>query len=265
MQGVPPEVQQFISGVIDTDGCIQFRDGHLGREKPFPQVCIEQAHEAGEPAELVYIQRFCGGDIIEVTPKPQPRGRRRLWRLAITRLHEVEYVIRMHVRYGVMKKPQAEVVLLYLENDRLCGQECHRLITEMKQIYHLVKIDLDRLTFAYLSGVFAGDGCVDMKKNPPTFSVRARIARRSCIPFLEAIRTKVGAGQIEAATNFALYGRQAAAFLENIRPYLQGQKVAQVDMALAFHKTQRFGNRRTKAEKRKMLDTVECIKRLKKT
>lgn len=254
---ISEEDQQYVAGFIDGDGCIELKYPDKSHPLPLPIITIAQSHNAGEPPELLYIQKHFGGRIYLVgKAKENLRAR---WQLRILVLTEVELLLGVMLKHGVVKSDQARYALEYLRKRRTNILESVEAIKSAKTNYQNIEIDSDRLTPAYLAGIFVAEGSVCLVRQSSTqdYDIRSNIAQASCVRFLYAIHEKIGFGSVNGGKiNFAC--AQTIKLLEMIQPYLKDcQKKPQVEAILTFvaTRTTRPSYKRTAKE----IETMECV------
>lgn len=260
-------VLQFIGGFFDGDGCVAIPEPNKGRAGPFPNpsVRFHQSFDAGVPPELEYVRERYGG-IVRVVRQGW-NGHRTEWELRYVG-HDALPILRDLPATCVLKRPQVGAAMAYLASDRKDPMKCWKELKSAKSNYRDVAIDDERLTAAYVAGLFAAEGCVVVAK---VFSYRetfhyfhADIRQNSCPRLLERIRDKIGVGKVDSGS--LRCNRVAASVLFGlIQPHLVGQKKAQVDLVLGFKPRvcKRLGERRDPADKEESERIARELKRMK--
>lgn len=261
-------VAQYIAGFIDGDGCIRLHAPSETCPRPTPYVAITQSYNRREPPELRDLQRRLGGTI--QVQGDATETQRKKWVLHIAVQHDVQKVLELISRHGVVKKAQADVALQYLQQGRPSDGTFSEEVTAAKALYHTAVIDETKLTDAYCAGLFAAEGYLGT--NPSRagglgHTFRSCIAQAQCEHLLYAIRAKLGYGNVaRGVLSFA--SGQTLRFIERVESHMQkSQKRRQVRYVLekagsSFLKPQR-GKKRTPEDREKMEKIVQRLKKMK--
>lgn len=257
--------KQFVAGFIDGDGCIQMMRPDEKRQRPIPYITIGQAHDLGEPPELLHIQKLYGGTIMK---REQRDDRRQMWYLHVRKYEEVIRLLSDIQAHLIIKASQAETAWQYMLDDRKESSECFDKLSSLKNDYRGVSIAIDKLTDPYLAGLFAAEGCIMILTSGAgrSYRLRVTITQSGCPRILQSIRDRCIAGNVTTNGELHFSGESAAKFLHRISPYLVGQKVPQLLIAIEFQAKKTKGERRLKYRRKpdEDLEEMECAaKRLK--
>jgi hypothetical protein len=226
-----PRVKEFIAGFFDGDGTVGLYVKMTG-VLPKPSVYLDQASDSGEPEILAFVQKLFGGSFS--SPTQRAESTRTMWRLYLDKQSRWKEFLEVIANYAILKAPQAAVALNHVETHD------EKLLDKLKQLkkeYHLVPIQRERITWPYLAGLFAADGCVGVWTNAgrgKSPRLNLHIAKRQCEPLLRAFLDYFGAGSINAHSKFLVSGAGASRFAKEIRPFLIGPKARQIDTALSI-------------------------------
>ncbi len=256
---------QFVAGFIDGDGCLTVPKPTKGNGA-LPRIHVAQSCDGGAPPELVFIANQYGGRIVE---KPRVEGARRCWVLRIIKAKATAALLQHIADHAILKAPQARVIIEYLVSarDAATAESTRAKLALLKKSYAAVHVNGARLTDAYLAGFFAAEGSLGMyTATTGNVTLSATITQYGCARILESMRDALGYGSVVGGRQLRLSCGQAMAFFERIGPHLVGQKKAQVDLAVEYHRRRAAANgkKRTEEEKIEMKETAERLKVLKK-
>jgi hypothetical protein len=248
-------------GFLDCDGSITLRRPTAKRKNTTPVITAGQSQKRDVPEELLQVQRLYGGSIHQKC-RPNRESHRQAWVLSIVARDQVEVVLKDIVAHGHLKKRQAALAIEALEQPTKSAEHAERISAFNQSVYVDAVISPTSLSYAYLAGVFAADGYVAVT----TFGkVIATITKRICPPFLDAVAKFVGAGGVFHADTYRINCGQAATFLQCIEPYLFGQKVAQLRLAIQYQSDRPSRHkRRTQEDLNAREGVISELKRLKK-
>ena len=249
MQASPSQIQ-FVAGFFDGDGSVTCcLAGGTKDTKTVPRIMFFQSCTT-VPPELVYIQSLYGGSIYASSRKLKSTHRPR-WSLYIGATVDVMRLLRDLATTCVVKLPQVEEALRYMDSDRQSPKDCRLRLSQLKSATNDVTIDASRLTDPYLAGLFASEGTVGIYKlsnGGKTFVMTVNIAQGGCIPLLVAIKSVLGCGSHPTNGHLYLSARIAEQFLLRIQPFVIGQKVPQIKLALEFQSKKCFTGKRSVTE-----------------
>jgi len=177
-------------GFIDGDGCLSAlkhvdsrRGGCVSYEF---LISVGQAHSLKNPPEtLKRIQHWYGGRWSTVASKGQQRQK---WYLTIPPTQKQNSLLLEIKKYGIIKAPQA-IVMLNVLNGRINKAEGKQRLHQLKKEYAKVVIDERKLTPAYISGLFDAEGYVGISRGD---AAELRLSQKSCPALLNAIANKWG-------------------------------------------------------------------------
>jgi hypothetical protein len=234
---------------------------------PIPRVEVSQSCNQIEPPELGFIHRFYGGSLYSASRA----SKRKSWTLSIHTKAESPKILSVIADYGIVKRAQAVEALRYIKDGRSDPDMTYDLILSCNNNYQNIVIDANRLTFPYIAGLFAAEGCVGMyaKTSGPRPKIQAIsvISQKGCVRLLHAIRTKLGFGSVNTR-EIRFSSGQTKKFLEQIKPYLRAsQKVSQVNLVWKHVSSSAYEQRkkRTTEQREEIESMVKELKRLKKT
>jgi hypothetical protein len=261
LSSVSVDIAQYAVGFLDGDGCVHSDVWRSGKAC-YPYISAKQAHNHGQPPELVHLQTLYGGALCQKTVAHGTT--RAVWELSLRAENEVEALLIDMVRYGIMNRAAAAHALGYIRNDKADPHGTKASIIACHASYQGIDIDETRLTPAYLAGLFAADGSVGLYNR---VSMAAKITQNGCVRLLQAIRARLGCGVINHG-ELIWQGASAANVLQVFRPWLDpSQKKPQVDIALnwlAIKETRKRWAARTQQECAYDEGTAQELKRLKK-
>lgn len=226
MQQLSIERKQYLAGFFDGDGSIDLT-----------RLEVPQSYDAGIPPELSLVYNLFGGNIS--ISREKKGDMRTQWRLRITqptgKLREVLELVRDH---GILKRESAIHALDYMDGHGDDRDTSRSLVRETHDNYASVTIDTNRITMAYVSGLFAADGSIFMKKSKETFDLRASITKKLCIPLLHAIRKFLDAGFVCESVGYLSFSRgQVKRLLPLLKEHLwSSQKIPQIELVERFQK-----------------------------
>lgn len=261
--------KEYIAGFTDGDGCIRIPHPTSKRKWPVPIVYIAQSMNGGTPPELCFVQEKFGGNIN--ARRKSSENVRTQWALQLTGLWEVEEFVEDMQSRCVIKRVCFENAHEYLRSGRLDPLDAHRVSKESNSNYQDVPILEERLTLAYIAGLFAAEGCIDAnwrasrtgdpKKSVPR--IRATIRQSGCVGILHAIKDKLGMGSVSGG-KLSFQSNEALRFLELVRPFMApSQKRDQVDAVVPIVKPG-CNRKRSAQEIEAVCIVAERLKELKK-
>lgn len=115
---------QYDAGFLDGDGSVAFPTPRPKDRWPFPSVSAVQSYNRREPPELRHLQRRFEGSIV-ATREPTETARRQ-WRF-LGKCSSSEKLLSVISNHGIVKKPQADLALRYLAEDRHRHESAKRL------------------------------------------------------------------------------------------------------------------------------------------
>lgn len=246
-------MEEYVAGFIDGDASIQLFPPDHKHPLPVPRVQLYQSRDAGPPPELEYIQKHFGGTL-HVAREAEGLTRKS-WVLVIASIEESAKILSVVKKCGVMKCGEAQIALDYLEGGREDSEFAIAALKLERNTRNDIEILSERLTDAFLAGLFAADGYIGVDR----WRIKACITRRDCTSLLEAIQKKLGYGNVSAG-KIQFASGQTEDLLTRIRPHLEwSQKREQVDAALEFHRS-----RTSKRGRKRSVEENDKIERLKK-
>jgi len=223
--------RRHFAGFFDGDGTICVSPGNGLR------IGISQSSADDNcPSIFIILKREYGGNIIECKARniefKETRKKAYEWvltgQLAVQALRDIS-------DYGIIKKPQADVVLDFLKQNKAkmnsiqlrlgkkrVVKQLQKLLTTLKNEHHLIKIDKTRLVDEYLAGLADAEGCAELTGlSGKTTYERFSIAQASCPDLLQAIMSKFPDGA-HIANNITVIwsGPRAAPIMRRFLPYL---------------------------------------------
>jgi hypothetical protein len=262
LQPISVEIQKYIGGFVDGDGCIMMsKQGSL-------QVEFSQSSDTGIPAVLLFIQNLYGGKILSKDPGGDRTTRKTIYELNIMAQEDVWHIIPVLCTYCIVKKPQAIVAQAWLkstehETKGIPSNDPTRMITHetlktLKDMYEYVEVDEKDLNDHYLAGLTDAEGCVRMAG-----TVRVSICKASCVNMLNAIQRFLGVGLVsKCKQRFWCYADNAVKLIERLLPYSIVKK-AQYELALKWRKLQTENNTRDPVVKMQLDQLAEQCSRAK--
>jgi len=259
--GAMAEARQFLAGFFDGDGTITLKRPATPAQHPRPYAALSQAYNSGVPPELVHVQSRWGGSMLKSRGRTDKR--RDTWMLSFDSATTSTLLESVVERHGISKRLEARLALDYIHSERANPQEAFDQLVAAKKDRQDLDIDPERITPAYLAGLFVADGTVTLNRGLPF----ANIAAKRCIKLLRAIRDKLGYGTVyDYAGWIGFNSANAVAFLQMIRPHLPScQKLPQLVLVLEHAGSSNAirGKRKTPEEKEKAKTTLTELKRLK--
>lgn len=262
MERVDEGVKQKIGGFFDGDGTVTLVRSTKRMKRPHPRVRFSQSYASGMPPELLYIQGVYGGRIY--ADKRCREGQRKCWELQIQDTANQRRILRDLRETCCMKLPQVELVLEYLGNGMENSDHYSDKLRSLKKEYHQVVVDPKRITWSYIAGSFAADGMVAINWTGATYDLRCTLCKPLCPQVLHSMREFLGYGNVTKEGYLTLASRQSTNFLRSIQPYLFGQKVDQLPLALRFQEVRpQAGVKRTAEQLSETVRLSDELKRLK--
>jgi intein/homing endonuclease len=238
VQPIPEEVQDYISGLVDGDGCIEMNRKTI-------TVSIGQSGTLKEaPKVLQFMRKWFGGSlkISKSYLKKHPTWRPS-YKLRITCREEMIILLTFLERKCALKSPQAKIALVYtLDRGRAIseGKEYDTIyaktkttLTSMKKLeaYQNVPIIANRITKAWLAGFFDAEGCVMFP-----MCLKAQVTQKQSPLILKTIKILRKCGAIHGI-EYVVYGKYAEQFLKDILPFSIVKK-EQIEIALRIFELQ---------------------------
>lgn len=243
------EFAQYVGGFMDGDGCI-----HATADRKIV-VSISQAQQSSIPVILTFLQNHYGEGVLLHVP-------------AKLKNHRDMHVLRFYGQnalgilqdiadYGIVKRDQAASAIKFLRKD-IKFEEVHSLLSSAKNLadYQSVSILTERLTPAYIAGLFDAEGCVGVKGQT---SIVVQLSQKQSPVLLEEI-TKLHGGSVIADERMLSGGENAIRFLELIKPFC----VHKLPQILCAMKIQEFSKlhfrKRTPEDKKHASDLKAYVK-----
>jgi hypothetical protein len=264
---VKKEDREFVSGFFDGDGCVNISKNDGRGARPWPTLIFSQSRNCDVPDELIHVQSLYGGSIY--VQRSEADTLRRSYQLNTT-IDTVTTLLEDLEKSSIIKLSQIRRALDYIRSGRQDRTEVGRALQiDRKRLYEEAVVDPERITNAYVAGLFAAEGCVEFRiipQDPPRarLSVGCCISKQQCPQILEALKTHYGRGSISCGA-WWLRSKDATAFLEMIRPFLVGQKLPQVEQFLAYQTARPYHPLRKKETRKEAEEVAREIKRLKHT
>ena len=237
-----PNCVYSLDQVSDGDGFIKFSRYSVA-------VLFGQSQDAGVPEILTYLKTFYGGSILLSAPR---NGMNRAkWVLLISGDRCRPALIDI-AKHATIKCKQACVALAFMDdneaNKRASAPKVKAQLSDMKRRYSEVAIDRRRIKYAYLAGLFAAEGNVDINKRG---LINIKIAQKSCIPLLNLIASGLECGTVNNVC-LNISGKKAVPFMRAILPFIVGPKKPQILIALQQIDDQiaRRGRKRTREDEK---------------
>lgn len=263
MEGLTDEVRQFVAGFVDGDGCIEIPKPNDNQSSYPARVVVDQSRDEGVPEELSYIQRFYGG---EITSRPgRKENWRRHWELHINA--GAEKILEDLAEFAISKRAQAQIALEYHRyvgsRKEIAGEYRERMAKKKTSSDFVVLIN--RMTPAYMAGLFAADGTVGLyASGDKSWRVISNLRSRK-MQLLHAYLMMVGEGYTRKG--ILHFGPAATTKLYSIiGPHLIGAKVPQFQRALQYRELQSKmkNKKRTQQDIEETQKIMDEIKRMKK-
>jgi hypothetical protein len=228
------EIMQHIAGFFDGDGCVIIPPK---REKdsigPCPHVLISQSYNAGVPPEFTYIAKYFNGTLWTSDKAPPPNTRKN-WKFLLQSLKNVTTFLKAISPYVIKKRRQVDLALEYLRGNRNIGSHADfkERISACTKSYMSVEVDTERLTHAYIAGLFEADGSIlASKEDDNNFKIEARIKGLESPALIKAINEHYEYGCCTGGRWQTSSGR-AIDFCLSIQPFVIGQKKQQIVLAM---------------------------------
>lgn len=265
MDGVPVHRKQYIAGFFDGDGSIGIPTPTPKRPSENVAIAIYQSHDSGVPPELIHVRSHYGGCINKT--RVGWEGHRDEWVLALRRRDLLIPMLVDLAANAIVKQYQAARALEYMTSGKQQALGHSQAIKAANASYADIAIDPARITDAYLAGLFAAEGSVETMTvfdcNSKYEYFRSSISQASCLRLLEAIKAKLQIGEIYVG-KLVFNRAETPALFARIRPFLVGQKVAQVDAVLNFHpRICQLGEKRDQKDKEDAEKIAKQLKRMK--
>lgn len=227
-------VSEYIAGFVDGDGMIRVAPPSQRYPNPSPIVCAFQSFNLQEPPELKFLKKHLGGSIYQTSPASEKI--RTSWKFFVTE-EGLKKALKLVSDHGIIKKPQADVALSYLEAGKPSPIIASQRISELKKQYSSVDIPSERLTDAYLAGFFAAEGTVGLHRIREGYILKSAITQTSCPRILEAMKAKLGYGSLSSRGQLIFNPAASAKFLKAIKPFVRkSQKRRQICVAMKYIK-----------------------------
>jgi hypothetical protein len=232
------EVNQLIVGFLDGDGCIT----QSSSKNASPILVATQSYDDGVPPELLWLQEHLGGTA-RVARKKAGEVRTQ-WHLSISSRAEMEPALNLIVQHGILKREQATCALDYFQ-DREEARTTATKLRELKSEYASSVVYQERITDAYIAGLFMAEGNVGMYRNKHGgLDLSSKITKNGCVPLLHGIRSKLGFGSVcSGAIHFS--SRQTIQFLDRVSKFItkkRSQKFQQLELVSNWYKTKTAGS-----------------------
>jgi hypothetical protein len=258
-------MKEMIAGFFDGDGHLKMNWPAGPNHHPAPFVEIPQSYNAGKPPELKSLRDRLGGRIY--VDRPAEGNVRKSWKLVNQTVVDVIVIFDILVDHAVLKQPQALLARSYLRDGRENPIDIVERLQQMHNNYQDVEIRRERLTPAYIAGLFMAEGCISLSKTRPGYrSLESSIAQSGCLRLLEALQETIGFGRInDGKLKFAC--AQTVRFCRMILPYMMpSQKKPQVELALRYVeiRTSNRGHKRTIQETEYEEEIAEQLTKMKK-
>ena len=255
--------RQFIAGFLDGDGSVKMPKQSHGLVRPCPFVYASQSCNAGEPAELKHLQRLLGGTIHQVA---EAKGNhRRQWHFVVNSVVGATVALECLEKHGIVKREAASYALAYLHNGRNEPVKTREHLMTLTRNYQDILINCDRITDAYLAGLFVAEGHVSMRASRG--EVYATITQKGCIRLLSAIIEKLGFGNV-IAKRAQFSSQQARLLFERLLVHTPDcQKRPQMIELLDYLKTRASGkgHKRSPESRMHIEQVAKRLKKMKKT
>lgn len=208
---IPASDIEYISAMFDGDGSV-------GVYKTRLRVAFYQSSNTGIPDVLLFIQKRFGG---------------RLHSSKRRKSHKIEHSLKFtgersqalltHLgAHSILKRDQIlEAVkfceLIHVKDTSKQRDEIAQKLKSLKQqdVLKEVDISVDKLTPAYMAGIFDAEGCIQLTSG----SIRLQITQFNCPRFLEALVNKYQCGDIQEQGQFRVYAVHAFRIIEQLLPF----------------------------------------------
>ncbi len=251
---IPIHIREYIIGFCDGDGSISVA-GFKDTRRATPTITFKQACAAGEPPIFHFIRHYYGGYIYRKSD--HTTNQRQKYEFALP-TSAVPVFAEHAAAHSVIKANQATLVLDYIAG-RVTEEYATLQSKQLHAQYHfLQRVASDRLTAAYLAGIFDAEGCVGFYHD----RLNAYLSQE-CPVFLQGVQSLHG-GSVRSGV-LSMNGPTACVFLRHIAPYLQVKK-EQVQLVLDYVEKYplRHKHRRSKTQQEEATQVAESVKRLKK-
>jgi len=222
---LPREEDERDVGFMDGDGMIRRHYRQI-------RIQIAQSSRLGEPDLLKAVQMRFGG-IITKKSEGKNEDQRPQYSLRILENSKHHPFLDAIAQHGIIKEPQAREALCFLSGDtasRLRQEACDRRLQELKSEYPLIPVDPMRVTAAYRAGLFEAEGCgriedgsifIDWSQDgsPDLLKALSNVYDR-----LYGLKGTVRGG------NFRILGDKAAPVIQELRKWVRGTKLQQLNI-----------------------------------
>lgn len=240
--------QQYLAGFFDGDGCIQMTTcGTLELQ------VAQSSSNDDQPAILLEFQKYFGGEVYmnaKRTVNQRPQFQYKVTaRLALPLVEIVS-------KYGIIKRPQAELVLKHIPEEGVRGfrmtlkdsESLDSNLRKLKGEYASIQIDESRMTIPWTAGLADAEGCAFWDER-----ARLQLTQKGCPRIIAILKKKMG-GYLNGFS-VRTCGKNAIHWMLKLRPYLIVKR-DQVDLIIDHHRTiSRFPKRRCLKEK-KYLESI---------
>ena len=212
-------------GFMDGDGMIQRHYRQI-------RVQIAESSRLGEPELLKAVQMRFGGVIMKLSDG-KTEDQRPQYCLRIHENSKHHPFLDAIAQHGIVKEPQAREALCFLSGDtasRLRQEACDRRLQELKSEYKLIPVDPTKLTPAYRAGLFEAEGCCRIHDG----SIYIDWAQEGSLDLLKALSNVYGSlyglKGIVRGGNFRIQGDKTAPVIQELRKWVRGTKLLQLDI-----------------------------------
>jgi hypothetical protein len=246
---IPEEIKQMLAGFFEGDGDIS-----ISRNQTM--VKLSQSCDSGEPPELIMFRKYYGG-ALRLSAKSKGRRRTR-WILVIQQESQVVPLIEDLSQRCPLKSEQLKLTLKWWKDGRGDSTVAQTLeCMHIKSYYQQVKIDASMITLSYLGGLFTADGCCVVANG---ISIKAIITQKISPSLLYEIKRFSGFGSVYYEKDWVCHGQNAISFLQQIRPYVFGAKIPQLELLLEW--VLRTDRKSAKEDRSKTKHECSRLKRL---
>ena len=213
----PKLIPEYMAGLLDGDGCIelvQMTSGRSSGKSGLIRVSLCQC----DPVAIVLLCKMFGGTLEYKVQKGEKRTQYHWSMTGPKAIHLLNSV----TPFLILKKHRAEIILDYW-NTRIQGditnQQAVAFFERMNEAQKTLRFeeeDRDRLTNAYLAGLFDAEGCVDVQTGSETRSESfcMTLTQRAKPEILHAIREKLGYGKV------TVFGSFKAGTMEEMKKFI---------------------------------------------
>jgi hypothetical protein len=218
----------WIAGFLDGDGCIR-----LNGSKNHPEIFFTQSCNSDIPAAFQKIALYYGGKARKITEGNSVH--RISWRLAYSDAMDIRALLHDTLPHLQLKLNQAKWMHQHINSeDETEQKELSENIKQAKTLesYQSVQIEPDRLSAAYVAGLFDAEGCCKIPKGRTT--IRISLSQTSSPTLLEAIWRKCPHYDGKKHNNkvfLELSSTNAYNFLKWIQPF-SVQKAAEIKILI---------------------------------